>query len=130
MGSLLGLTMRGPADARDRASARAFTVVGDLERMLTRFDAASDLCRVNRAAGRRVRVPVELARALRLARRLARITDGAFDPTAGPLVDLWRGAPRGARPSQWQVADATRRVGWRGLAITDRHVRLARAGMT
>jgi thiamine biosynthesis lipoprotein len=97
--------------------------------MLTRFDGASDLCRVNRAAGHRVRVPVELVRALRLARRLARTTDGAFDPTAGPLVDLWRGASRGARPSRRQVAAATRRVGWRGLEVTDHHVRLASTGM-
>src|SRR5262245_16452604 len=116
MGSLLGLTMRGPVAARDRASARAFTVVRDLERLLTRFDAASDLCRVNRAAGHRVRVPVELVRALRLARRLARITEGAFDPTAGPLIDLWHGAHR-TRPTRRRVADAARRVGWRGLEV-------------
>ncbi len=130
MGTLLAVTIRAPAPIADRAARRAFDLAADLERVMTRFEPASALTRINRGAGRFVTVPVELARLLALSRRLARLTGGAFDPTCAPLVDLWR-APtrRRAPPSREAVASARERVGWQALQVRGRRVRLAEAGM-
>lgn len=131
MGTLLGLTVRarGLADG-DRAAARAFALAARLERQMTPFDPRSALSRVNRAGGRAVTVPAPLATLLRIARQLAEVTDGAFDPTLAPLVDLWReAARRSAPPSRDALRRARRRVGWRAIAVRGRRVALARAGV-
>jgi thiamine biosynthesis lipoprotein len=130
MGTLLGLTIQAPASIAERAAGRAFTLASTLEYLMTRFDPASALNRITRAAGRRVTVPAELARALSAARCLAKLTGGAFDPTVAPLVDLWRDAARrGEMPSRHELARAQRLVGWQALSIRGRRIRLARAGM-
>jgi thiamine biosynthesis lipoprotein len=130
MGTLLALTLEGPRSVSDRAAQHAFALAADLERMMTRLNESSDLNRVGQAAGWFVPVPAELARALRLARRLAAITGGAFDPTVGPLVDVWRGADGSdARPARARLAVARASVDWRRLDVRERAVRLRERGM-
>jgi FAD:protein FMN transferase len=130
MGTLLALTLQGSPSMCDEAARRAFDLAADLDRVMTRFSKSSDLNRVGQAAGRFVPVPAELAGALRLARRLAAMTGGAFDPTVGPLVDVWRrvGAPD-AKPPQQSLGLARASVGWRRLDIRERAVRLREPGM-
>jgi thiamine biosynthesis lipoprotein len=55
---------------------------------------------------------------LGISRDLARRSDGAFDPTIGPLVNLWRRARKtGELPSQEEIAAARKLVGWQKLVI-------------
>jgi thiamine biosynthesis lipoprotein len=130
MGTLLALTLAGPPSMGERAAQHAFDVAAALERMMTRFDSSSDLNRVGQGAGRFVPVPAELARALRLARRLAEITGGAFDPTIGPLADVWRRASEsGTTPSREAVIEARGSVDWRRLEVRGCAVRLREPGM-
>ncbi|HZR96196.1 MAG TPA: FAD:protein FMN transferase [Gaiellaceae bacterium] len=56
------------------------------ERALSRFDAASDLSRLNAGAGTWVAVDVRLREALRLALRARAATGGRFDPTILPAL--------------------------------------------
>ncbi len=73
-------------DAR-RALAAARMEVADCERVLTRFDARSDLSELNRNAGAWVQVDERLLAALRAAVRARRMTCGRFDPTIlAPLI--------------------------------------------
>ncbi len=57
-----------------------------------------------------------LARVVAAAQQLARISDGAFDVTVGPLVNVWGfgpgGGKRGAIPSQEAIAEARSRIGY------------------
>ncbi len=95
-------------------------------REMSTWDAGSDLSRYNRAAAGEW---VELPEACRfvLARALAHAadSDGAFDPTVGPSVNLWGFGPtvergdfgRDALPPDVQV-DATRaRIDWRRVRL-------------
>src|SRR5207237_7945069 len=52
-------------------------------------------------------------------RDVAERSDGAFDPTAGALVDAWGFGPvaRGEAPSDATVAQARQRCGWRRLDL-------------
>jgi len=130
MGTLLGLTIQAPAPIAERAARRAFALAENLGRLMSRFDQASALNRINRAAGHPVTVPAELARVLNVARRLARLTGGAFDPTVAPLMELWRrAARRGEAPPRCSLARARELVGWQALTVRRRRVGLARAGM-
>ena len=69
-----------------------------------------------------------LARALELSRR----SHGAFDPTVGPFVALWRGArSEGRLPSRAALDSAAQLVGWRKIHLDTvaRTARLDIAGM-
>jgi thiamine biosynthesis lipoprotein len=58
---------------------------------------------------------------LQLALALAKVTDGAFDPTVKPLSDLYRAAKRDPqhRLDAAALATAKERVGWQLVAVRD-----------
>ncbi|ALN79766.1 apbE family protein [Lysobacter antibioticus] len=86
---------------------------------MSTWEAGSDLSRYNRSAAGSVQtLPAEFAEVMAAALALADDSDGAYDPTVGPLVDLWGFGPAGARayaPDARTIADAQTRVGWRRL---------------
>ena len=66
---------------------------------MSTWEAQSDISRYRRAAaGNWQAIPEGFAQVLDCAIEVARASDGAFDPTLGPLVDLWgfgsAGTPR------------------------------------
>lgn len=86
---------------------------------MSTWQADSDISRYNRAeAGSTHALPAAFAEVLQAALALAADTDGAYDPTIGPLTDLWGFGPAGARaqaPDSAPLAQARERVDWRRL---------------
>ncbi|WP_312706323.1 FAD:protein FMN transferase [Stenotrophomonas sp.] len=86
---------------------------------MSTWEAASDLSRYNRAPpGEYCVLPAETRQVLACAQAIAAASDGAFDPTVGPLVALWGfGAHAGPRSQpSIDVLQATReRCGWQRL---------------
>lgn len=95
---------------------------------MSTWEADSDLSRFNRASAGTVQaLPEAFYDVLSAALDLAADTEGAYDPTAGPLVNLWGFGPddtRGEVPTPARLAQARSRVGWRRLAL-DRNTRTA-----
>jgi thiamine biosynthesis lipoprotein len=114
MGTLLQLTLVAEDAARARAAAEAcFALGAELEAVLTTYDPASATSRMNASAGAGpFQAPPALARLLADSKRLSAATGGVFDPTVGPLVELWTRAGREGRlPSDSAIAAARSRVG-------------------
>lgn len=109
----------GPAPV---AVARAIQAELDLvvEQMST-WTPASDLARYNRAAGpSRHCLPAAFFTVLTAAIAVARASDGAFDPTAGALVDAWGFGPAPRPPGLPDAAmldGALASRGWHRLAL-------------
>jgi thiamine biosynthesis lipoprotein len=90
MGTWVDITLAAP---RETAAAG----LADVARMLHGFErdyyawSDGELARVNEAlaAGRTLTVSPELAEVLRRAKRVSMLSDGAFDPAVGALVELW-----------------------------------------
>ncbi len=104
-----------------------------IEQVLTRivaqmsnWDGGSDLSRFNRAgAGSWFPLPADFHVVLDYALALAEDTGGAYDPTVGPLVDLWGFGPAGMRadlPRESDIETARTRCGHRKLTL-DRKAR-------
>jgi thiamine biosynthesis lipoprotein len=132
MGMPVRLVLYAPDGEGASAARRAFRAIATLEDVMSDYRPASELRRLPATYGRCTPVSEPLFAVLGTALTVARATDGAFDPTVGTLVALWREARRTARlPSRAAIADARRRVGWRHVALDAprRCVRLARAGM-
>lgn len=94
------------------ACAAALAELRRVEEPLTLFDDASELCELNRAAGRRaLRVREDLRQVLRLAERFRRETDGAFNVGVEPLMRSWGfHRPRAAAPSNAEILEAREAV--------------------
>ena len=104
------------------AQACLETVVGEiarLERLLSRFDADSEISRINQAAGRRSEaVSFTTMQMLRQALELCAECPGYFDPTIGPLAALWKiGRKSFAVPEAAAIRQALDLVDYRDLLL-------------
>jgi thiamine biosynthesis lipoprotein len=133
----MGVPVRILLHAADEKTASAaahgaFGRIAALDRMMSDYRPDSELRGLQRAGHAWTEVSPELIDVLETALTVARASDGAFDPTVGPLVGLWRDARTSGRLPDAGARDAARRaVGWQHVEIdrARRRVRLARAGM-
>lgn len=119
--------------AAERACEAAFSRIAALDTIMSDYRRGSELNRLcARAGGAPVPVSPELYRVLERAGEISRQSGGAFDPTAGPLIALWRAARKNGRlPDQKELDRARRLVGWGKVRLdpSARTVRLALPGM-
>ena len=115
--------------AAGTAAAAAFARVAALDQMMSDYRPDSELRRLGSSWSP---VSRELFAVLERAIEIADATGGAFDPTVGPLVALWREARRSHRLPDARAIDAAKRlVGWRLVQLDAARpaVRLAREGV-
>jgi len=95
-------------DAGLEACAQALAELRRVEARLSLFDDASDLCELNRRAGRgSMRVDDDLRDVLRAAEAFRIQTAGAFDPAVEPLMRTWGfHRPRRSPPTAAEIASA------------------------
>jgi FAD:protein FMN transferase len=104
----------------EEAARQAFVRVAELNRILSDYDYDSELSALSRGSGQGNSVPVsdDLWKVLARAQELAMKTEGAFDVTIGPCVNLWRKARREKRmPREDLLAEARQAVGYRHLVL-------------
>src|SRR5213595_2657165 len=133
MGVAVRIELYAPDDAAARQAARAaYARIAELEDIMSDYRAESEVRRLAERPDAAVPVSEPLFVVLTRALELARLSDGAFDPTVGPFVALWRRARRTGRlPSRVELDSAARRVGWRKVRADSaaRSIRLDTAGM-
>jgi FAD:protein FMN transferase len=120
MGTVLQVTVLAADEASARAAAEGcFALGAELEAVLTTYDPASATSRMNASAGAGpFAAPPALAEILAESQRLAHATGGVFDPSVGPLIELWSAAARAGRlPPAGAIAAARRRVGIERIRI-------------
>ena len=113
------IVMFAPDSSRARTAAMsAFRRIATLEATMSDYRAQSELRRVQTHAGVRIRVSKDLFDVLAQSVRMAGLTNGAFDPTVGSLVSLWRDARRtGILPSSMAIDSARAHTGWRRISL-------------
>jgi thiamine biosynthesis lipoprotein len=114
------------ADARLALPPLHDAVQATLDRIVAQmstWEAASDISRYNRAAaGSWQALPQPYGAVLACALDVAQASNGAYDPTVGPLVDLWGFGAGGRDPrvaDAAEVAAASARIGWQRIALRD-----------
>jgi FAD:protein FMN transferase len=120
LGVPVRLVLYASDSTRARIAARsAFDRIAGIDGALSDYRPDSDLRLLEHAAADTL-VPIsdDLFRALSAALTMARETEGAFDPTAGALTRLWRGArDRGRLPDSSAVAAALAQGGWQRVTL-------------
>ena len=97
----------------------AYARVEQIEQSMSDYRADSEINRLTRLPKRRWRaVSEDLARVMTFSLGLARWSDGAFDPTVGPLSRLWRRAFRQRIfPEEDKIEAARRLVDYRRVRL-------------
>lgn len=109
----------------------AFEEIRRLEGLLSVEQAGSDLDRLAQAAGKDwVDIAPETEEVLRLAKEYHTLSEGHFDVTAGPLIDLWNiHNGEGHVPTQAELDQVLPLVSSENLLIQPGKAYLAKEGM-
>lgn len=124
----MGVRINAVVYASDEHSARdsvaaAFVEISRLDQILSDYRPDSQLSLVNSRAGQSfglgiTEIDPSFAEVLRGSLVVAERTDGAFDPSVGPVVQLWRAARKQHRlPDPAAISSAVDRVGWRDIEL-------------
>lgn len=122
MGTTWSVKMTGLPLAADIDSTRADieVLLASINTQMSTYQEDSLISRYNHAeVGSWHPLPADFWRVLRYSLSLAELTGGAFDPTIGPLVNLWGFGPEsvdGPPDSAAQQA-ALARVGWQRVRL-------------
>ncbi len=84
------------------------------------FQKNSEISNFNNASANETqKISPQFSKVLQLASKLNRITDGAFDPTIAPLIDLWGFGPseNEYKPTESQISDALKNTGFENIKI-------------
>ena len=106
----------------DHAADLAFQRIKQLNDIMSDYDEDSELSKLSASSGSGQAVPVspDLWLVLKRAEDLAKKSDGAFDITVGPFVNLWRRARRQHRlPDPERLAQARLAVGYQHLRLDE-----------
>src|SRR4029453_14308661 len=99
-----------------------FKRIDELEDILSDYQADSELNSLcTNKPGQVVKISRDLFDILSQSRKFAQLSGGAFDPTVGPYVRLWRfSRKRKVLPSATELEAARAAVGWRKLRLDQR----------
>ena len=117
----------------NRAIKAGFDELVRIDKMMSDYKTDSELSKVNREAfAKAVKVSPELFEILQISADYSRLSQGAFDITVGPLVDLWhRAGETNSMPDANMIAAAKAKVGYEKLILDTKAqtVRFAVEGM-
>ncbi len=137
MGVIARIVVYSESKAKAEVGVRvAFSRIAELESIFSNYQRTSEVARLQLAdAGNRVAVSAELATVIKRTTELWELSRGAFDPTVGPLTELWRRSrAAGALPADSTVARMRLRTGWQHVRLDSTQtggytVSLHRAGL-
>ena len=115
------LYAHGSSEAQ-RAAQEAFARVSQLNAVFSDYDSDSELGLLSESSGkgRPVQVGVDLWRVLERALYFSKKSDGAFDMSVGPLVNLWRTARRKRTlPDPDKIREALGRTGYSSIRLDE-----------
>ncbi len=130
MGTFVAMTAIHPSrDEAENAIGQAFEEIDRLSSLLSRYDGNSPVSELNEAgvlANGNQEVLELVARSLYYHRE----TNGAFDITVKPLIDLYKeSSAAGKTPSESQVQAVLKLVGTEHIRFESGNIRLGRANM-
>jgi len=135
LGTIITLTLYASEEnAANEAARSAFLRVKELDLIFSDYKPDSEVMRLCQHAGSGQPVPAspELFQLLQRALTISDQTQGAFDVTVGPLVQLWRRARKQKTlPTPDEIATARELVGWKRIVLNSakQTVELTKPGM-
>ncbi len=122
--TVITITLYGTED--ESLIEGAFSVISEHEKLLSRTMEGSDVWEVNHSKGEPTEVSTETAWLIDQALTIAELTDGAFDITIAPLIELWDITNNpGVLPSDEDIEEALKHVDYRAVNLDGTTVTLS-----
>ena len=111
-------------DGNDDVLSGAINLCKRYENLLSRTVEDSDIYKINHSNGQPVEVSDDTAELLRTALDIAEKSNGAFDPTVLPLVELWDVTNSKTVPPITDIQTALQSVGYKSVVLNGNTVTL------
>lgn len=109
--------------AADAVGVEVQSILDEVDRQMSTYRLDSDIARFNQSPVHTcMKMPQPILELAQYGDELSRQSDGAFDLTLGPLLDLWGFGPqaRGKKvPSAEEIAQAQAKVGHQHIRVVD-----------
>lgn len=107
-----------------QAIDKAFSEIKRIEHLLSKYIADSEVSKLNEAG--KLKVGPDLLYVLKRAKEFYLVSNGAFDVTVGPLVDIWKKAIKNnILPQEEDVKKAKQLVGFDKVLIDEKESTVA-----
>ncbi len=134
MGTTVEITLvSDDEEAAKKGALQAFHEIKRIEHLMSPRIESGDVARINRSSGKEwVKVSRETIEVIKKAQEISELSEGGFDITVGPLIQLWRAArEKGIPPSTEDVKKILNLVNFREVWIDpERGVFLKKRGMS
>ncbi|QYX66602.1 FAD:protein FMN transferase [Shewanella putrefaciens] len=111
-------------DIADDMLDMAVTEALRIEHKYSRFIAQNCLWQLNHANGHKQLIDEETWQLLAFAKQCFQLSDGLFDISAGPLMELWRFDPKAQLPEHGRILAAKALVGFDRIEFDSRHIEM------
>uniref|UniRef100_UPI004048CD7C FAD:protein FMN transferase n=1 Tax=Shewanella baltica TaxID=62322 RepID=UPI004048CD7C len=111
-------------DIADDMLDMAVTEALRIEHKYSRFIAQNYLWQLNHAYGHKQLIDEETWQLLAFAKQCFQLSDGLFDISAGPLMELWRFDPKAQLPEHARILAAKALVGFERIEFDSRHIKM------
>jgi len=132
MDTVVTITVVSPSEKdAETAINAAFSVIERLDKSLSVFSPDSEISKINKSAGVDfVKVSEDTYQLINAAIKIAQVSDGAFDPTIGPIVNLWDFVKK-VKPHPDKIRDRLSLVNYKDVLFddSDMSVKLKNKGM-
>ncbi|MDD5772872.1 MAG: FAD:protein FMN transferase [bacterium] len=98
---------------------KAFDEMERVDRVFSNFKEDSFISKINRNSGTWVEVPEEVVELIERSLKYSALTDGAFDISIAPIVDLWGFGPAKKHyiPTEKEISDTLPLVNYKNIEI-------------
>ncbi len=131
MGTMVTVTVYG--ENRNEVAREVLDELDRIEKLMSINLDDSEIIRVNKNAGiKPVKVSDDTYKVVQTACEFAEKTDGLFDPSVGPLVQLWGIGSKNARvPSKEEIAQILPLINYKNIILNEREktIYLSKPGM-
>jgi len=120
MGTVAEITLIGEnREQTEKAAFQAFYEMKKIEQLMSPKIEKGDVLRINRSAGKEwVDVSSETFGVVKRSIEISELSEGRFDITVGPLIELWRKAKeKGDPPSEKDLKGSLDLIGFRNIMI-------------
>ncbi|MEY7999419.1 FAD:protein FMN transferase [Clostridium sp. Mt-5] len=128
------MKLRAYGDNGKKALDESEKKLYELNDMASSTIATSDVSKINNAAGKNyVKVHSEIIKMIVASQKYSKISNGVWDITVGPLVNLWKiGTDKARKPSDEEIKSKLPLIGYSKISINekDNSVMLMQPGMS
>lgn len=127
------ITLKAYGINAQKAVEESFKILEEIDNMANVTKSNSDISKINSASGvSYVKVNPEIIKMVQTSIKYSKLTDGAFDITLGPIINLWGiGTDKERLPSDAEIKEKLLLVGYDKIKINEKEnsIMLLKQGM-